>query len=131
MSLLPDAKVLEELTELLALTRSSRAADVAVHAMAMKQTKGLAEQKRAQTLPAKHQTSAKSSEVLPLFTRDTEPISSQRTKTGTSRELRWELRGNGSHLPDILLYLLTLREKKLERDLSSQLKLERYLEVGF
>jgi hypothetical protein len=45
MSLLPDAKVLDELTELLAFKRSSRAADVAVHAMVMKQTKGLAEQK--------------------------------------------------------------------------------------
>jgi hypothetical protein len=38
MSLLPDARVLDELMELLAFTRSSRAADVAVHAMLMKQT---------------------------------------------------------------------------------------------
>jgi hypothetical protein len=39
MSMLPDAKVLDEPTELLAFTRSSRAADVAAHAMAMTQTR--------------------------------------------------------------------------------------------
>jgi hypothetical protein len=75
MSSLPDAKALDEPTELLAFTftRSSRAADVAVHAMPMKQTRRVKQNKNALKRFPRYTNGAKSSSVLPFFTRDKAP----------------------------------------------------------
>jgi hypothetical protein len=109
MSSLPDAKVLDEPTELLAFTRSSRAADVAVHAMAMKQTRRDKQNKSAlKTLPAIH----KRGEVLvgpsALHKRQSPLAPKERTNEGNvTGASKGNFKGNGS------CFTYSLREKEI------------------